>query len=401
MAAGLEAETYALSHGLGARWGTVALQHMAWALFDIGRWDEAAEAVTRAQQYELPGLNELAVEAQILLLEAYRGEFETANLRAPRVRLLAERFSVGTASAALAELANWQDDPLAARAAVATLERHPDMRVADVFWSFAAGIRAEADLAALARARNAKDELEDSRRHGAALLARMRAAHEGLAATQPILTPTTLAKLATCEAELTRLEGTPDPDRWAAAVVACHTHRPYDMAYALMREAEATLELHRDRPRAARALNEARAIAIRLGAMPLQRATENLAARAGIAFEATAAPEDTSPEASAPVPPARVPRGRYDLTPREHEVLELLAAGKLDGEIADRLFITKKTASVHVAAIKGKLGARSRVEIVTDAIGLGLIVSPPVSTVESRAALLVGGCHEPVSLLVS
>ena len=48
-----------------------------------------------------------------------------------------------------------------------------------------------------------------------------------------------------------------------------------------MREAEATLALHRDRPRAARALNEARAIAIRLGAAAPRRATEELAAQGG------------------------------------------------------------------------------------------------------------------------
>ena len=72
-----------------------------------------------------------------------------------------------------------------------------------------------------------------------------------------------------------------------------------------------------------------------------------------------------------------MPRGRYDLTPREREVLALLAAGRSDGEIGEALFISKKTASVHVATIKGKLGARSRVEIATDAIGLGLIEAPP------------------------
>jgi DNA-binding CsgD family transcriptional regulator len=71
-----------------------------------------------------------------------------------------------------------------------------------------------------------------------------------------------------------------------------------------------------------------------------------------------------------------VSRGRYDLTPREREVLVLVAAGQSDGEIAEALFISKKTASYHVAMIKGKLGARSRVEIATDAIGLGLIEAP-------------------------
>ena len=44
-------------------------------------------------------------------------------------------------------------------------------------------------------------------------------------------------------------------------------------------------------------------------------------------------------------------------------MLALLADGRSDGEIADALFISKKTASVHVASIKGKLGASNRVEM--------------------------------------
>jgi predicted ATPase/DNA-binding CsgD family transcriptional regulator len=65
-------------------------------------------------------------------------------------------------------------------------------------------------------------------------------------------------------------------------------------------------------------------------------------------------------------------RDRYALTPRELEVLAQLADGKSDPEIGEELFISPKTASVHVANIKGKLGASSRVEIVTTALRLGL-----------------------------
>ena len=54
---------------------------------------------------------------------------------------------------------------------------------------------------------------------------------------------------------------------------------------------------------------------------------------------------------------------RYALTGRELQVLGLVASGMSDGEIADELVISRKTASVHVANLKGKLGARTRVEI--------------------------------------
>ena len=64
--------------------------------------------------------------------------------------------------------------------------------------------------------------------------------------------------------------------------------------------------------------------------------------------------------------PAR--RGRFNLTPREQQVLALVASGMSDGEIATALVISKKTASVHVANIKAKLGASSRVEVATIAL---------------------------------
>lgn len=132
-------------------------------------------------------------------------------------------------------------------------------------------------------------------------------------------------------------------------------------------------------------------VVTRLGAMPLRGAVESLAARAGIPLgpadgrtgpdgseAALREMESSSPtQASRPRGAGPAPRGRYDLTPREREVLVLVVAGSSDGEIAEALFISKKTASFHVAMIKGKLGARSRVEIATDAIGLGLIEAPP------------------------
>jgi DNA-binding NarL/FixJ family response regulator len=66
-------------------------------------------------------------------------------------------------------------------------------------------------------------------------------------------------------------------------------------------------------------------------------------------------------------------RGRRELTHREREILHLLAAGWSDARIAEALFISTKTASVHVANIKGKLAASSRIEIVNRAARLGMI----------------------------
>jgi non-specific serine/threonine protein kinase len=69
-----------------------------------------------------------------------------------------------------------------------------------------------------------------------------------------------------------------------------------------------------------------------------------------------------------PAAPTSARRGRFDLTPREQEVLALVASGMSDGEIATSLVISKKTVSVHVANIKAKLGASSRVEVATIAL---------------------------------
>jgi DNA-binding NarL/FixJ family response regulator len=59
---------------------------------------------------------------------------------------------------------------------------------------------------------------------------------------------------------------------------------------------------------------------------------------------------------------------KYDLTPREREILALLTQRLTDPEIAERLFITTKTASNHVSNILTKLGARNRREAAAIAI---------------------------------
>jgi DNA-binding NarL/FixJ family response regulator len=52
----------------------------------------------------------------------------------------------------------------------------------------------------------------------------------------------------------------------------------------------------------------------------------------------------------------------HGLSAREIEVLRLVAAGRSNGEIAERLFITRKTAGVHVTHILDKLGVANRIE---------------------------------------
>lgn len=61
------------------------------------------------------------------------------------------------------------------------------------------------------------------------------------------------------------------------------------------------------------------------------------------------------------------------LTEREHEVLDLLAQGKANKEIAAALVITERTVKFHISSIMGKLGAANRTEVVSIAVQQGLI----------------------------
>jgi NarL family two-component system response regulator LiaR len=85
-----------------------------------------------------------------------------------------------------------------------------------------------------------------------------------------------------------------------------------------------------------------------------------------------------SPEAAEALFPPDEPRPAvgHDLTPREREVLALLARGLSNAEIAQRLTITVSTAKHHVRAILSKLGTPNRAGAVATALPHGLIEPP-------------------------
>lgn len=103
-------------------------------------------------------------------------------------------------------------------------------------------------------------------------------------------------------------------------------------------------------------------------------------AELGAAVEAVAAgllvvhPHDVQPLFSPALAP--LPAGRFfePLTPREIEVLRLLASGSANKEIAARLQISEHTVKFHVASVLGKLGAGTRTEAVTIGLRHGLIL---------------------------
>jgi DNA-binding NarL/FixJ family response regulator len=116
-----------------------------------------------------------------------------------------------------------------------------------------------------------------------------------------------------------------------------------------------------DREQATAAARAAHATATRLGAAALQAALEALARRGRL-------------DLGAGLPGQRSPAG---LTPREVEVLGLLVEGHSNRQIAEELFISAKTASVHVTNLLAKLGVHSRLEAAAVARRLGLDQPPP------------------------
>ena len=119
-----------------------------------------------------------------------------------------------------------------------------------------------------------------------------------------------------------------------------------------------------EREAATAVLERAHATAARLGAGWLRDEIEGLAARARLVLAGS--------DGAAAEPPSRPRRIPFGLTPRERQVLVLVAEGRTNREIGDSLFMAEKTASVHVSRILAKLDVRSRTEAAAVAHRLGL-----------------------------
>ncbi|MEV8227636.1 AAA family ATPase [Streptomyces sp. NPDC079167] len=175
----------------------------------------------------------------------------------------------------------------------------------------------------------------------------------------PMLVPVWAAYGVLIEAELARAEGADTPDHWCRAATAfAPLQRPYELARIRHHWAEAILTASGDRTPAAGLLREAHAVAVRLGARPLAESVELLAGRARIALTG---PDDAAEGEAGPAPAVDAIES-FGLTSREQEVHRLVAAGYTNRRIAEELYISPKTASVHVSNILAKLSVSSRGE---------------------------------------
>jgi DNA-binding NarL/FixJ family response regulator len=148
------------------------------------------------------------------------------------------------------------------------------------------------------------------------------------------------------------------------------------------RAARALLARRSDRAQAAELLRRAHEVAVALGAGPLRGEVERLARLGRVDLRPDAATDagtdGTTSDGDGPAPAAEPPPGaELGLTARELEVLALVAEGRSNRQVGDALFISAKTASVHVSNILAKLGVASRVEAAAVAHRLDLLDQRP------------------------
>ena len=401
---------------LDAVYGNLLAGNVAGLLVDVGRWSEARELSLRALDWSPAGIPFVNAILNLVIVEIESEAGEEAGRLLGRILVELEtggdvQFAV-PAYQATASYAMWSGDLADARRASergwARLKGTEDWVLVARMASTALEVEAAVVAAALER-RRIGDVAAARERAGRILaeadqiVARARAEGHDTGHGEPE------ASLAAARAFHARLQGRDDPERWAK--LADRWHRlgdPYREAKARWRQAEAVMAAAAARGPGSRRRTDARLvrpdardpllaaveIAMRLGARPLLRALRELGRRALIDLppkvdEVLARPVAVragpqarvlpSPVADVgPGPGARVgSRGgaggdTFGLSRRELEVLALIARGRTNREIGDRLFISQKTVGVHVGNILSKLGVSGRVEAAAVAIRLGL-----------------------------
>ncbi len=351
--------------GLERTAGVFLRGNKAEALMRSGRWQEAMAAA--APGGEAPGVfagTLLLLRAELNMLSGRRAEAEVELQEARRQlrRSASSQFALPLA-AVEAEFARSGGDLDAAREIVHRALVRDDIGEEPRYkWpvlSLAARIEAEHALAARDRGRG---DGEDPGQ-------RMAWLREEADATAT-MTTADRGHRTLMAAEDARLERSGEVEAWSKAADACRAmNEPFPLAYALFRQAEAA-SAHGGAEAAAASARESLSMARAMGAAPLAEEMEALIRRARLRLDEDADGAEATVGDAAPDELARL-----GLTSREREVLRLVADGCSNGQIAERLFITRKTASVHVSNILAKLGVATRVEAAAMVHRMGLIQS--------------------------
>lgn len=332
-------------------------------LMRLGRWEAAnsllRDALAVARQTPFTGM----VLAVLVELSALRGDLDQAaaylQAATPLIPMHTD-WTIVHARAAIA-LATARGDYEAVRSLL-----DPDTLTVENGYSVFAvpmlgrALGVEAELAQRARATGDQGAAQEAVGRAHSLLGHVHTLSGSEAWPLGSAPTETLLEVEVCELECGRATGAADAERWSALAARwAALEHPFNAAYARMREAEAALAQQLPRERIGEALEAARAAARQLGAAPLLEQIELLARRArmrGGDDEARARGGEPS-----------------DLTGRELDVLRLLVAGHTNREIGQALYMSPKTASVHVSRILSKLDVKTRTEAAGAAYRLGLL----------------------------
>jgi ATP/maltotriose-dependent transcriptional regulator MalT len=354
------------AYGLSRTSGTFLAINLAEPLLALGRWDEAVEVIERATELSPPPLHGSSLHVVAGLIAVARGELDAAagSAAAARAVLAAAPYTdqhhlpLGLLEI---ELRLAADDAVGAVAAAGDALNGLDLPASGsryVWPLLVAGARAGA--AAVRAGVTGDGPLRDA---SAALMDRLRGHAEKLESFGPVQN----AHRVTFTAETVEL----DRSAWDEVAAAWEAVRqPYPQAEALFRAAQAALA-EGDRDGAVARLRRAAALAdgLRLGPLGDEIARLSRRVRPGDDHAASGAGANGGAGLEPPL----------GLTARELEVLRLVAEGRSNREIAGELFISAKTASVHVSNILAKLGVGTRGEAAATAHRLRLFDDSPVA----------------------
>jgi len=369
------------AYGLARTNGAFLAINQSEPLISLGRWDEALEVIEHAQELSPPPMYTASLNVLAGFVAAARGDAGAAARRAGDARptFLGARYE-DQHHLPLAQLdiaTHLAAGQLAA--AVATARDVIDQYdLADSTTRYSWAVLTTAGRAAvLALRQSAASGDAQLRADAEALLERLRADKR-----PGVFGPVQRGHELTFEALLAQTGadgpaagsagGSAGPDQaalrdaWDEAAGAWEVvHEPYPQAQALLGAATAAASLG-DREGAALRLRRAANLADGLRATPLAGQIAQLSRRVRPGEARTAG-------AGAPAEPGTP----FGLTTRELEVLQLVAAGRSNREIAAELFISAKTASVHVSNILAKLNVASRGEAAATAYRHGLADPQP------------------------